>query len=181
MDLDIDRLNNLYHNEPFSAYLGKYETSILQGIKRDIEWNNLTDLEKLEYRRGDLVHKKKVSTIFPDSVLVYEESVIQLSYQILDFLKKTEEYFSDLSTLVRSTASEIALFRLRNMLYCELYAINKHKNLENGGHVLYTEVVEPIFIELMPTDFYKTLDLQKLKETYETVVNLFEKKPYVKP
>jgi hypothetical protein len=174
----IELIDTLYRSAEFSNNLGKYELSILQGVKRDIAWSNLTDSEKLEYRKRDLVHKEKVKAIISDAVISYEEAVIELGYLILNFLEATNIRFPDLNGLPTKSKEEITLFRLRTMLYCELYSINKHRNLENGGHVLYAEVIDPILVELETSKAYQEYDLPKIRDVYKRVTALYNSKPY---
>ncbi len=72
------------------------------------------------------------------------------------------------------------LFRLKNMMYIELFALNKRLNLKYSGHVLFEEVVEAILIEIKSTTFYLDCELEKLRETYNRVSDLYKKDPYKK-
>jgi len=175
----IELIDKIYRSLDFqSTSLGKYELAILQGIKNDLNWDALTDEQKLEYRRADLVHKKKVAATLSDLILRYEESVIELSYEILNFIRETETKFSDLSLLPSMPQIDIVLFRLRNMLYCELYAVNKHRKLEHAGHVLYHEVIAPLLFELADQISLPQYNIVSIKEKYEAMIVLYSRNPY---
>ncbi|KQB40395.1 hypothetical protein [Flavobacterium aquidurense] len=64
------------------------------------------------------------------------------------------------------------------MLYIELYAINKRPKLQYSGHVLFEEIIEPIFLEIENTSFYIEYELEKIKEAYRLVSDLHKKEPY---
>ena len=177
----IEFVNRIYLSPEFqTGFLGKYELILLQGVKNDIAWVNLDDEQKLAFRKADLIHKRKLSGIFSDLVLQYEDAVVELGLEILNFLKQTKTRFSNLEEIPFMPKAEIAIFRLRNMLYCELYSINKHKKLEQGGHVLYTEVIEPIIHEVENQILHPTYDLSSIKELYKAVVDLYGQNPYQK-
>jgi hypothetical protein len=173
----IELIDKLYRSLEFRTNtLGKYELAILQGTKNDIAWDALSDEQKMEFRKGDLVHKEKIEA--SDLILKYERTVIDLGYEILYFLKETESKFDDLSTVAVLSLPELVLFRLRNMLYCELYSINKYRKLQYGGHVLFEEIVEPIFVELESHSLYSNYNLFVIKDRYKTMIDLYKCKPY---
>ncbi len=181
INIDLELISELYKSPDFpNELLGGYEISLLQGFTRDVNWGKLSDLQKIEYRKGALVHKQKVKEIVSDLEFDYEKSVIELGYLLIDFLKTTESLYSDLSEINKKTKVEISLFRLRNLLYCELYAINKHMKLENGGHVPFDLVIDPVLKELAGSVFFKEYKLHKIKDLYRKVVNLYNQKPYDK-
>lgn len=181
INIDLELISELYKSPDFpNELLGKYEISLLQGFKRDIDWDKLSNLQKIEYRKGMLVHKQKVKEIVSDLELDYEESIVELGYLLIDFLKTTESLYPNLNEINKKSKVEISLFRLRNLLYCELYAINKHMKLENGGHIPFDLVIDPILKELEESVFFKEYKLHEIKGLYRKVVKLYNQKPYDK-
>lgn len=109
----------------------------------------------------------------------YEEAVIELTTEILSFLKTNyvvENVKSDLKT-----KDEVIRFRLNAILRCEFYAINKHRKLENGGgHVLYHEVIRPILNEVKMTRYGSEHGIEQINKSYLRVIDLYEQDPYGK-
>lgn len=152
------------------------EIQIIEDYRKDVYWLSLLDNEKLEIRKKDLMKKHVFKELYSDSIILYEESVIELIKLIMKFL-------DDLSLVVfnkNMSDEEFLLFRLKNILYIELFAVNKRLNLKDCGHIAFERVIEPIFIEIECTTFYVQYKLQDLRDTYKSVSDLYKQDPYKK-
>lgn len=141
-----------------------------------MHWLSFMDKEKLDLRMRELWKKKAFKELYTDSIILYEESVIELVKLIMKFL-------DDVSSVVFNkdiSEEEFVLFRLKNMLYIELYAVNKRLKLQYSGHIAFERVVEPIFIELESTTLYIQYKLENVREMYKCVSDLHKKEPYKK-
>jgi hypothetical protein len=177
MKEEIELIDKIYRSPEFQPNtLGRYEVAVLQGVKNEIAWDALSDEQKMEFRMGDLVHKQKIEA--SDLVLKYERAVVDLGYEILYFLRETDSKFNDLANVAVISQQDIVLFRLRNMLYCELYSINKYRKLQYGGHVLFEEIIEPIFVELESHSMHLDYNLVVMKDKYRTMMDLYNREPY---
>lgn len=153
----------------------RYEIQLIEGLKKDVYWISLSDREKLELRTKELTKKYIFKGAYSELIILYEESIIKLNKLIIEFL---DEVSSVVFNNENTSEEEFVLFRLKNMIYIELFALNKRLNLKYSGHVLFEEVVEPIFRELENTTFYVQYKLQDLRDTYKRVSDLYKKDPY---
>lgn len=178
MKLDeIKKIEELYLLKSYSFKSEQYEIQIIEGFGKEIQWSLLSDKEKLEVRKKDLMKKYVFKELYSDSIILYEEAIIELVKLIMKFLDDVSLIVFDCENM---SEEEFILFRLKNMLYIELYSINKRSKLQFSGHVLFEEIVEPIFIYVQSTTFYLDYELEKLRETYKRVSDLFKKEPYKK-
>ena len=180
MGPDLTGIDNLYRSLDFPT-VSSLELSLIQGVKKDITWSGLSHEEKLRLREKELKYASlhfKEST--PQIIFDYENALLELGLLIIDFLKKTDFFPLDEKQLLEMSPEELTLFRIRNMLYCELYSINKHQKLEFGGHVLFNEVVEPLFKALESSPLYEKFNLDSIATSYQKVMELYSKKPYQK-
>jgi hypothetical protein len=153
------------------------EMQLIEGVKKDLHWASLSDKEKLELRTKELMKKNVFKEIYSDLLISYEESVIDLVKLIMKFLDNINLIVFDFQNM---SDEECILYRLKCMLHVELYSVNKREKLQYSGHVLFEDVVEPIFIELKATKYYEQYNLENIKEQYKIVIRLYEKKPYEK-
>lgn len=170
---EIEKIEELY----LLKNSNRYEIQLIEGIKKDLYWASFSDKEKLELRTRELMKKYVFKVLYSDLMISYEESVIYLVKLIMKFLEDVNLIVFDFQNM---SEEEFILFRLKNMLYIELYSVNKREKLQYSGHVLFEEVVEPIFIEIQSTTFYLDYELEKLREMYKRVSDLFKKEPYKK-
>jgi|GEM_PF-4821357 len=155
----------------------RYEIQLIEGLKKDVHWISLSDTEKLELRTKELTKKYIFKEAYSDLIILYEESIVKLNKLIIEFL---DEVSLVVFNHENTSGEEFVLFRLKNMMYIELFALNKRLNLKYSGHVLFEEVVEPIFNELENTTYYVQYKLQDLRDTYKSVSDLYKKDPYKK-
>ncbi|MCC9064161.1 hypothetical protein [Flavobacterium piscisymbiosum] len=174
---EIKKIEELYLLKSNSFNSHKYEIKLIEGLKKDVEWLSLSDKEKLELRKIEMRKKHALKEIYSDLIILYEESVIELVELVMKFLNEINVVAFNSENM---SEEEFLLFRLKNMLYIELFAVNKRPKLQYSGHVLFEEVVEPIFSELENTTFYVQYKLQDLKDTYKNVSDLYKKDPYKK-
>jgi hypothetical protein len=174
MKLDeLEKIEELY----FLKNSQRSEIQLIEGIKKDLYWVSFSNEEKLELRTRELMKKYVFKELYSDLMISYEESVIELVKIIMKFLDDINLFVFDYQDM---SEEEFILFRLKNMLYIELYSINKREKLQYSGHVLFEEIVEPILIELENTKFYLYFELEKLREKYKHVSDLYKKEPYKK-
>jgi hypothetical protein len=178
--IDLNVIDRLYHSINFPReILGKYESSVIQGFKNEMDWTKLSDTEKLNFREQEIDYAKvHFKNITPEIVFSYEENVIELGREIINFLEATTNLFEKVDELAYKNKELLTLFRLRNLLFCELYAINKHRKLKFGGHVLLEEIVEIVFDELKTSEFYEYHKLETIRNKYKLVLDIYERKPY---
>ncbi|MBE8723505.1 hypothetical protein [Flavobacterium hungaricum] len=152
-----------------------YEMQILEGFWKEINWSALSDDEKLEFRKTELRKKHVYKELYSDLVVLYEETVIELIVLLMQF-------FEDISSVVfdkeNMSDEEFVLFRLKNMLYFELLTVQRKMKLKFSGHILYEDIMEPIFDEIEKTPYYEQYELENLRKTYKFVCELFLKRPY---
>lgn len=174
---EIKKIEELYLLKSDSFKSEQYEIQIIEGFGKEIQWSLLSDSEKFEVRKRELRKRHAFKELYSDSIILYEESVVTLIDLIMSFLGGVNDVVFNNDEM---SEEEFLLFRLKNMLYIELYAVNKRLKLKYAGHVLFEEVVEPIFIEIENTRFYAEYKLEKIKETYKFVSDLHKKDPYKK-
>ncbi|WP_417942147.1 hypothetical protein [Flavobacterium sp. RS13.1] len=159
-------------NRSFSS-----EIQIFDGLMERIEWSTLSDHEKIERRKKALFIKSVHKDLYSDLIILYEESVIELSILVMSFLDDVSFVIFDKEKM---SDQEFSLFRLKNMLSFELYCIHHKIKLEYSGHVLFDYVTEPIFKDLENTVYYEKYQLKTLREKFLIVCELFLKRPYEK-
>lgn len=167
-------LENFYENEISDVY---NELNCIKTIYEIEKWQSISLEDKLKQRHSYIETKKKLNQNTESNLeLDYEICVIDLLNLIANFIKEIslEVKLNDLSS------SEMLLFRLKNILYCELYAINRHKKIRKIGHIPYEGVVEPIFNKLKNTNFYTQYKLEIIRKSYQEMINLYRKNPYKK-
>lgn len=178
MTLDeIKEIENFYLSRNIKFNSHNYEMQILEGMKKEISWSTLSDREKLEERKKALLIKSVHKDFHPDLMILYEESVIELSELIMKFL---DNISFKIFGLEKMSDDEFFLFRLKNMLYFELYIIHKKIKLQFSGHILFEDIMEPLFKEIENTVYYEQYQLEVLRETFKFVWELYLKKPYDK-
>lgn len=155
----------------------RYEIQLIEGFKKDVHWVSLSDVEKLELRTKELTKKYIFKETYSELIILYEESIVKLNKLIIEFL---DEVSLVVFNHENTSEEDFVLFRLKNMIYIELFALNKRLNLKYSGHVLFEEVVEPIFNELEDTTFYVQYKLKDLRDAYKSVSDLYKKDPYRK-
>jgi hypothetical protein len=168
---EIKEIEEFY--QKFNSH--RYEIQILEGVMKEMTWETLSDEEKLEQRKKALLMKSVHKEMHSDLIILYEESVIELSVLIMKFLK---DISFKIFGLAKMSDEEFLLFRLKNMLYFELYIINKKIKLQYSGHILFEDIMEPLFKEIENTVYYKQYQLDDLRETFKFVWELYSKKPY---
>nr|WP_315238664.1 hypothetical protein [uncultured Flavobacterium sp.] len=170
---EIEKIEELY----LLKNSHRYEIQLIEGLKKDLYWASLSDKEKLELRTKELMKKYVFKEIYSDLMISYEESVIDLVKLIMKFLDEINLIVFDFQNM---SEDEFILFRLKNMMCVELYAVNKREKLQYSGHVLFEEVVQPIFVEIERTEFYIQYSLEDLRDTYKRVSDLYGEEPYKK-
>ena len=177
-DIDIENIDGIYKSLDFSP-VSRLEIALIEGVKHDILWQRLSNDAKIEKRKKEINYAK---THFKEStskkVLEYEQKVVRLGSLIQELLEKMEFLGEFDYQAIDKSSGQATLFRLRNILYCELYSINKHRKLEFSGHVPFEEVVEPLIKELASTEYYSEFKLEALADVYRETIDLYEQKPY---
>ncbi|MEP6805554.1 MAG: hypothetical protein ABI892_13585, partial [Flavobacterium sp.] len=144
-------------------------------ISKDITWSTLSDQEKLEERKKALLIKSVHKDLHSDLIISYEQSVIDLSILIMKFL---DDISFKIFASVKISDEEFLLFRLKNMLYFELYIIHKKIKLQYSGHILFEDIMEPLFKEIESKVYYEQYQLEILREKFKLVWELYLKQPY---
>ncbi len=175
---DVSKLEELYEKASLKASNHRNELQLIYGIKKYLFFDSLTDAEKIDFRIRNLHMKLAFRQIYSELEIRYEELVVKLSKILLDFIQKNTEDLINYEGDKELSSERLAIIRLRTMLSLELMSLNRHLNLANGGHVLFKDIVEPIFIELENTEYYKLNNLEDIKTTYREVQELHDKKPY---
>ncbi|MCP2027365.1 hypothetical protein L1276_002522 [Flavobacterium sp. HSC-32F16] len=174
---EIEEIKEFYLSRDNKIKPHSSEIQILEGFMKDINWSTLSDQEKLEQRKKALLIKSVHKELHSNLIILYEESVIELTILIMKFLDDISFKVFDMEKM---SDEKFLLFRLKNMLYFELYVIHKKIKLQYSGHVLYEYIMEPIFKEIENTVYYNQYQLQLLREKFELVCELFLKRPYEK-
>lgn len=177
---NISDIEELYDKFSLKESNHRYELQLLESLKKRIFFESLTDLEKVDFRLRELQKKKIFKDIYSELEVKYESRVIDLSKAIISFLNETEEDLFHYKKEKSFTNIELAFIRLNTMCKIELIGLNKHIYLKNGGHVLYYEIIEPLFMELENSDYFQKYNLDTLKNIYKDVQDLYNKKPYSK-
>lgn len=176
MTLDeIKEIEELYFLKNSRFDSRNYEIQILEGISKDITWSTLSDQEKLEERKKALLIKSVHKDLHSDLIISYEQSVIDLSILIMKFL---DDISFKIFASVKISDEEFLLFRLKNMLYFELYIIHKKIKLQYSGHILFEDIMEPLFKEIESKVYYEQYQLEILREKFKLVWELYLKQPY---
>ncbi|MDP5201073.1 hypothetical protein [Flavobacterium sp. DG2-3] len=173
----IDEIKEYYLSKDDKSSSFSYEIQIFDGLIERIKWSTLFDQEKLERRKKSLLIKSVHKDLHSDLIILYEQSVIELSVLIMRFLDDVGFVIFNMGEM---SDQEFLLFRLKNMLSFELYSIHHKIKLEHSGHVLFDYVMEPIFKDLEKTVYYEKFQLETLGEKLELVCQLFLKRPYSK-
>ena len=172
------KLDKILRNVDFPRkYLNEWDIGFIQHFRRWEEWEKLSISDRMQRRKGEIVHLKKINVA---STISYEylETLIKLSDLILDFLEKTEPLFFDEEKIIKMDKDEIKLFCLHAYLYCELYAINKEHDLREIKHTLTINIIDPIFEYLKMTEYYKLYNIEEIELTNKNLRELYKQKPY---
>lgn len=109
-----------------------------------------------------LIHEQKIdleSTDFFD----YFETVILFVDLSKSFLDETLHFFESKEDILKMNDSMIHLFRLHTLLYCELYAIHEFADIRKIKHVLFSNLIDPIFDALKDTAYFKQYNLGRIE------------------
>lgn len=173
---ELKKIEELYALEDRSFKPRRSEIQIIEDFRKRRNWETASDQEKLEIRNKELMLKHVYKQLYSDLVTSYEESVIELTKLIIKFLEEVSLVVFDHQNI---SEEDFILFRLKNMLYIELFALNKHLKLKfYTGHILFETTTEPILIEIEKTSFYTQYKLQDLKNAFENVRDILKKEPY---
>jgi len=176
---DTTLVDELYEKFSLTEDYHRSERNLIDSFKKVLFFESLTDDEKIEFRLRELDKKKIFKAAYSDSIIKYEECVIELTKLIMVFLNtdnSADLFQPEIGNEITST--QLMFIRLRTILKVELICLNRHMKLSNGGHVPFHEIVEPIFIELQNLDYYEKYNLGIIKNIYKEVQELFDKKPY---
>lgn len=173
----IEELKEFYLSQDKKINSFNYEIQLFNGLIDTLEWSTLSDPEKLEKRKKDFRIKSAYKELYPDIVVIYEGAVIELTELIMKFLNDVSPKVFDMQKM---SNEEFAFFRLKNMLSFELYIIHSKIKLQHSGHVLYDEIMEPIFKEIENTVYDEQYQLKPLKQKFKEVCDLFLERPYEK-
>jgi hypothetical protein len=150
---DLDFPNQLLHG---------IEINLIQRFVGLEQWNSANLQRRIELRKGILVHERKIdleSTDFFD----YFETVILFVDLSKSFLDETLHLFESKEEILKMNDSMIHLFRLHTLLYCELYAIHEFADIRKIKHVLFNDLIDPIFNALRDTPYFKHYNLGRIE------------------
>lgn len=171
-------IESLYEKFSLENSNNRYELQLMSSMKRLLFFNSLDDIEKMSFRRRELEKKIKFREVYSDLEINYENQVLYLTNAIINFLNNTKEDLFEFDPKKEFTFKEFIFVRFCTILKIELIALNKHMKLEHGGHVLFKELVEPLFVELESTEYYEKYNLVNLRDIYRKVQELYDKNPY---
>ena len=175
----ISKIDKTYRDLNFPKdFLGEFDLGFIQHFMVLEEWESLSLLARMESRKGMLVHFKKCKEAYPEKLIPYTELVIKFGSLIIDFLENVEQLFLDKNDIIKMSKEDINLYRLHAYLYCELYSINKERNLKDIKHTLNKLVITPVFEELEQTNYFKKYNLGEIQLINEKVRELHQQNPF---
>ncbi len=172
MNIDIKNILDNFYSYDLDLFP---ERGVLEALYSREIWDKLSDNEKVSKSRSRL-ESYKVHSLKSNKVIEYEETVIKIAELILFFYNETESRYKDLKEI---GGVHLYLFRIRNLLYCELKVINRNISLRVINHVLL-EIIEPLINNVSESNEYKEYRLDEFVFEYKKMFQLLEQKPYSK-
>ena len=85
----MSSLKELYRKFSLEDQNHKYELKLIEGVQKNIFFDSLTDLEKVDFRIRELKIKQAFKDIYSESIIAYEKLIIELTIAIINFLNIT--------------------------------------------------------------------------------------------
>ena len=155
--IDNSVVENLFNTHSLTNQNHRYELQLVSGIKKQLFFETLSDVEKLCFRKRELELKKAYREIYSDLVIAYEENVLVLTSLILKVLDNCKCDFLSFSFDDKIASDDLNFARLCTILKIELICLNRHMKLENGGHVLFDAIAKPVFDDLKESFFMRNI------------------------
>lgn len=143
------------------------ESSFIKGLLLLRDWDTLSDEDKINKRKERLKYYKKHFNLTEGEIRMrnYEESVVNLSELIILFLKNS---FDECSS---------EFDRIKVMLYCELFNLNKNYSYRIINHIPFFVLLE-LKGKLTNLEEFNKYELDILFSCYQEMYKLFLQKPY---
>lgn len=143
------------------------ESSFIKVVLLLRDWDTLSDVDKINLRKERLKYYKKHFNSTEEEIKMrnYEESVVNLSELIILFFKNS---FDECSNEVD---------RIKVMLYCELFSINKNYSYKMINHIPFFILLE-LKGKLTCLEEFNKYELDTLFSCYQEMYKLFLLKLY---
>lgn len=159
---------NAFYEQDFNLFP---ESAVWRAFKRQKEWDNLSDDEKLSQRKNKFEYYKYHFNELPENILEreYEAYVIEITEIIVSFLNN----FNVPIDLLKNTI-DYHFYRIYILLYCEKEAINRpisYKQIHHTPYIFFEEIIQ----EISHTKEFTEYKLDKLFGKYQKMLSLQDK------
>lgn len=156
--IDLAEILGVYEEQNLSVN----ELRLIQTIRDQQLWEKLSLKEKLfKWKEHRSWFVTKFGEPSDDRKFDYERAFLQHFEVSLHFLSRYD--LEDARSSDRD-AQKLLVFRLRNLIYCELIAATRLSSIHHNIH-LSPELMEPLF-KGMSKEMMKKYDLDKVRSSY---------------